>query len=109
MYLSHSIDRTMAYSMIALNMLKIQVMINLSIALSLLLADDGAFDLNRTQVEAYSLIKFYVSLNKVGSFFRVKILAKCKTSNFFFKIAFFYTIPNFGPNRKKLHKKPKMI
>ena len=63
MYLSHSIDRTMAYSMIALNMLKIQVMINLSIALSLLLADDGAFDLNTTQVEAYSLIKFYVSLN----------------------------------------------
>ena len=45
--LSHSIERTIAYSMIALKMLKIHVMINLSIALSLLLADDGALDLKK--------------------------------------------------------------
>jgi len=36
-----------AYSMMVLNILKIQVMMNLSIALSLLLAAEGAFDLNK--------------------------------------------------------------
>ena len=44
-YLSVNIDRTTAYSMMALKMLKMQVTMNLSIALSLLEAAAGALAL----------------------------------------------------------------
>ena len=49
LYLIVMIDRTQAYSMIALKMLKIQVMINWSIAFNLDEAADGALDLKEKE------------------------------------------------------------
>ena len=51
-YLRVSIDRMRAYSMIALKMLKIQVMIYLSIAFNRVEAAEGAFVLKIVQLYA---------------------------------------------------------
>ena len=50
-HLRQRMERMMAYSMMVLKMLKMHVMINLSIALSLLLAADGALDLKTQNIK----------------------------------------------------------